>query len=242
MADHGSQWTIVLVLTALLLSLVVVGQVATSYGSAYLAAPREVTAFIDTADFSIQENESYDRDVGRVPRLEDKMRLGRLLREIQKGGDDLREELNQLLVDETGTTLRMSARVLWAAKRRVLEDRVRRLDQLRMRFLVVYMGIIAALANDKKEAAPAGRDAEKSVRDAPRPGTLPRSLTEAITKKPPMRRLTTQAIGHSDSVEGTFRMGWAGVIQELQRSPKIHKRHASIEQAMSRTDSPEPMS
>ncbi len=31
----------------------------------------------------------YDRDVARVPHLIDKQRLGRLLRDIQKGGDDL---------------------------------------------------------------------------------------------------------------------------------------------------------
>ncbi len=57
------QWTIILVLTALLLSLVVLGQTLTKYGSAYLAAPREITAFVDSVDSSIQENESYDRDV-----------------------------------------------------------------------------------------------------------------------------------------------------------------------------------
>lgn len=240
MADHGSQWTIILVLTALLLSLVVVGQIVAHYGSAYLAAPREITAFIDTADFSIQENESYDRDVAKVQRLEDKMRLGRLLREIQKSGDDLREDLNSMLVDESGTTLRMSARLLWAAKRRHLEDRVRRLDQLRMRFLVVYLGLIA---DKSREAAGSAGDPEKMQYNreiAARPG-LPKSLADAITRKPPTRRLTTQAIGHSDSVEGDFRTGWAGVIRELQRSPKVHKRHASIEQAMTRTESPEPM-
>ncbi|KFA46332.1 hypothetical protein S40293_06993, partial [Stachybotrys chartarum IBT 40293] len=137
MAESGwIQWTIILVLTALSLSLVVLVQIASAYSAAYMSAPKEVATFIDTVDFSVQENESYDRDVSKVQRLEDKIRLGRLLREIQKGGDDLREELNGLMISEGGTMLRMSARLLWASKRTQLEDRVRRLDLLRMRFLV----------------------------------------------------------------------------------------------------------
>ncbi len=84
------QWTIILVLTALLLSLVVLVQILAKYSSAYRSAPREITAFVDSVESSIQENESYDGDVARVPRLEDKIRWGLLLREIQKGGDDRR--------------------------------------------------------------------------------------------------------------------------------------------------------
>jgi len=182
-------------------------------------------------DFSIQENESYDRDVAKVQKLEDKLRMGRLLREIQKCGDDLREDLNGLLIDEGGTRLRSSTRLLWAAKRRRLEERVRRLDLLRMRFLVVYMGLIAA-KTAATEHAPA-RDPEKSHTPnmAMRP-SLPHALTEGIIRKPPLRRLATQAMGHNDHVGGVQKQGWAGVVAELQRSPLMHKRHASIETSM----------
>jgi hypothetical protein len=232
--SEARQWTIILVLTALLLSLAVLAQIVTSYTNAYMAAPREITTFIDAVDFSIQENESYDRDVAKVQRLEDKIRLGRLLREIQKEGDDLREDLNRILISEGGTTLRTGARILWASKRRALEDRVRRVDLLRMRFLVVYMGIIAA--NTEKQGGPP-KDPEKSNGpfQTPTKPMLPRALTEGITRKhPPLRRLTTQAIGHNANVAGDHRKGWAGVVQELQRSPRMHQRHASIESAMSR--------
>src|SRR5690348_12887336 len=111
----GRDWTIVLLLTALALTLVVLIQTLARHATAYMAAPREVTTFLDAVDFSVQENESYDGDVARVPLLEDKIRLGRLLREIQKGGDDLREDLNALLMDEgDSNTLRTGARLLWA--------------------------------------------------------------------------------------------------------------------------------
>lgn len=233
MADSADLpvFTILLLLTACLVSVFVLGQIATSYTTAYLAAPSEILTFIDTVDFSIQENESYDRDVAKVTRLEDKLRMGRLLREIQKCGDDLREDLNGLLIDEGGTRLRSSTRLLWAAKRKRLEERVKRLDLLRMRFLVVYMGLIAAKSTS--ENAP-GKDPEKNhhtPRMQIRP-SLPHALTEGITRKPPLRRLTTQAMGHNDHSGSPQKMGWAGVVAELQNSPLMHKRHASIETAM----------
>jgi hypothetical protein len=234
--SFGTQWTALIVLTALLLSLTVLVQIASRYASAYFGAPREVASFIDVADSSIAENESYERDVGKVARLEDKVRLGRLLREIQSGSDDIREALNALVVGEDDTRLRTGARILWAAKRAQLEERVRRLDLLRMRFLVVYMGIITAGAEGVQKHVTPVKDPEKAAnRDvvAMRLGAQ-RALTEAIRQqKPPMRRLTTQAIGHQERVGGAHRMGWAGVVQELQKSPLMHKRHASIEGAMS---------
>ena len=232
MAEHSLQWTIILVLTAFLLSLVVLAQIASVYTAAYLAAPQEVGIFIDTADFSIQENESYDLDVGKVQRLEDKLRLGQLLREIQKGCDDLREDLNGILVEEGTTQLRAGARILWASKRSQLEDRVRKLDLLRMRFLVVYMGVIAS--NATKQPPPAPKDPEKTPPfQSPMKPMLPKGLVESIARRPPLRRLTTQAIGHHEDVSTPHRKGWAGVVQELQKSPKMHQRHASIERAMS---------
>lgn len=235
MADSGTlQWTIILVLTAIFLSIVVIAQIVSVYAAAYLAAPQEVGTFIDTADFSIQENESYDRDVGKVQRLEDKIRLGQLLREIQKGCDDLREDLNGILVEENTTKLRTGARILWAAKRSQLEDRVRRLDLLRMRFLVVYMGVITSTTGKAPPSAP--KDPEKTPPfQSPTRPALPKGLTESIIKRPPLRRITTQAIGHHEHVSVPHRKGWAGVVHELQTSPKMHQRHASIERAMSRT-------
>ncbi|AEO62252.1 573cfcd8-60ea-49c9-8b18-4d28f1f833f0 [Thermothielavioides terrestris] len=240
MTDSSSgQWILVLSLTALLLSLAVLAQIVSRYALAYLDAPSEVSAFLDAVDSSIAENESYDRDIGKVQRLEDKLRLGRLLREIQRGGDDLREELNALLLGDDDPRLRVGARLCWASHRLRLEEKVRRLDLLRMRFLVVHMSIIAGVAAQqtaaKKDLGP--RDPEKTE-DAPltpRPGGLPAALADSIKAKPPLRRLTVQAIGHQENVEGNHRKGWVGVVQELQRSPLLRERHASIELAMSRT-------
>lgn len=250
-ADSSArQWILLLSLTALLLSIAVIAQVASRYASAYLSAPREVAAFLDAIDSTIAENESYDLDIAKIQRLEDKLRLGRLLRDIQRGGDALREDVNLLMVGEDDTRLRVGARLFWASKRVELQEKVRQLDLLRMRFLVVQMGIIAGIATEdaatmkkKQQAAAAGAfttpasDPEKSEMafSEPHPGFLPRSLTDSIKARPPLRRLTTQAIGHQNSVEVPHRMGWAGVVQELQRSPLLHKRHASIEMAMART-------
>ncbi len=228
--------TILLLLTACLVSVFVVGQVATTYTTAYLAAPHEITTFIDAVDFSIQENESYDRDVAKVQRLEDKLRMGKLLREIQKCGDDLREDLNRMLIEEGGARLRSSTRLLWATKRKRLEEQVRRLDLLRMRFLVVYMGLVAAKGTSEH---PPGRDPEKhhTQKLAVRP-SLPHALTEGLMRKPPLRRLTTQAMGHNESLGSPHKQGWAGVVAELQNSPLMHKRHASIETSMASPKSP----
>lgn len=243
MSDSGLvQWAFILVLTALCLSLVVVAQIVHSHWAAYMIAPKEVATFIDTVDFSIQENESYDRDVAKVQRLEDKIRLGQLLREIQKNGDDLREELNSLLISESGATLKSSTRLLWASKRPQLDDRVRRLDLLRMRFLVVYLGIISSIADKQPPPAPPlPRDPEKlpgfTTPTRPSKPPLSKSMTDYMPKRPPVRRLTTQAIGHHENVAVSGRNGWAGVVEELQTSPRMHQRHASIERAMSMSPS-----
>ncbi|CZS98442.1 uncharacterized protein RCO7_04189 [Rhynchosporium graminicola] len=222
--------TILLLLTACLVSIFVVVQVATTYTTAYLAAPNEITTFIDAVDFSIQENESYDRDVAKVQRLEDKLRLLKLLRGIQKCGDDMREDVNRLLIEEGGTKMRSSTRILWAVKRKGLEEQVRRLDLLRMRFLVVYMGLVAAKGTLEQTQT---RDPEKQTtpKMTVRPGLIHGS-TEGIARNPPLRRLTTQAMGHNDHVGTPKKQGWMGVVAELQNSPLMHKRHASIERNM----------
>ncbi|RFU29150.1 hypothetical protein B7463_g7189, partial [Scytalidium lignicola] len=222
--------TICLLLTASLVSLLVLFQVAATYISAYLVAPSEITVFIDVVDFSIQENESYDRDLSKVQKLEDKLRLERLLREIQRCGDDLREDLNRVLIDDGGTRLRSSARLFWAVKKKHLEESIRRLDLLRMRFLVVYMGLIAARTHVDP---PNTRDPEKQHPNPKKRQSLPLALSESINRQPPLRRLTTQAMGHTDNlVGGVQKQGWAGVVAELQSSPLMHKRHASIEKGM----------
>ncbi|KAI5462601.1 hypothetical protein BGZ63DRAFT_423845 [Mariannaea sp. PMI_226] len=230
------QWTIILVLTALLLSAVVLAQIVSVYTAAYLAAPQEIATFIDTADFSIQENESYDRDVAKVQRLEDKIRLSQLLREIQKAGDELRENLNSLSIEEGAIKLRTSARLLWASKRSQLADRVRRLDLLRMRFLVVYMGIITSQSEKQPAPAVSKAEPEKSISPrilSPLRPSLPKGLVEGILNRPPLRRATAQGIGHREHSHSPQKKGWAGVVEELQTSPRMHKRHASIERAMS---------
>ncbi|EGU83385.1 hypothetical protein FOQG_06532 [Fusarium oxysporum f. sp. raphani 54005] len=246
------QWTIILILIAVILSLIVLVQIISSYTAAYQAAPLEIATFLDTADFSVQENESYDRDVAKVQRLDDKIRLTRLLREIQKTGDDLREDINGVVIEEDTTKLKTSARLLWASKRSRLEDRVRRLDMLRMRFLVVYMGVVASqtstTTHEKPSAPPpppplpTARDLEKSpVFKTPTRPALPRGLMEGIINRPPLRSLTTQAlVNHPEPIPKPSRKGWAGVVQELQTSPKMHQRHASIERAMSRSYSKSP--
>lgn len=242
--SEARRWTIVLVLTALLLSFIVLSQIMTTYITAYRDAPSEISSLIDAVDFSVEENESYDRDIAKVQRLDDKLRLGRLLREIQKGGDDLREQINSMLLSDDTTTLRTPARLLWANKRRDLEERVRRLDLVRMRFLVVYMGVVAerASATAERHAAtpvtPPATDPEKSPLPFtppmmhPMKASLTRALTEEIRQKPPLRRLTTQALGHHADTQPGHKMGWAGVVQELQRSPKLHKRRTSIERSI----------
>lgn len=250
------QWTIILILIAVVLSLIVLVQIISSYTAAYQAAPLEIATFVDTADFSVQENESYDRDVAKVQRLDDKIRLTRLLREIQKTGDDLREDINGVVLEEDTTKLRTAARLLWASKRARLEDRVRRLDMLRMRFLVVYMGVVASHTNTTSTniyekpsqrpppppPLPTSPDLEKPpvFKTPTRPAHL-QGLMEGIANRPPLRSLTTQAlINHSEPLPKPNRKGWAGVVQELQTSPKMHQRHASIERAMSKSYSRSP--
>lgn len=224
-------------MTALALCLVVIAQTAISFRAGYIAAPEEIVTFIDAVDFSIQENESYDRDVAKVQRLEDKIRLNKLLRDIQKGGDDLREDLNNLIVAEGTTALRTSTRLLWASKRTRLEERLRRLDMLRMRFLVVYLGIITSIADKQPPPPPPlPREPEKmSAFTTPIKPALHKAFTDSIVKRPPLRQLSTpHAVGHNAHNSPPHRQGWAGVVEELQTSPRMQQRHASIEQAMAR--------
>lgn len=262
MANTGSQWTFLIQATALFVCAVVTLQTLSSYSKAYIDAPAQILTFVDAADSSVHENESYDRNVSRVQRLDDKRALSRLLREIQRGGDDLREELNGLLQTENGDLasdgysdlrdlrLRATARLLWASKRKGLEDKLRRLDMLRQRFLTVYLGIVATgltgEPNYKIERKSSTRDPEKERHHVPRDEygvirpQMPAGMGEAIIKQRSMlRRLSLRQPRQNEKV--AKKPGWADVIRELQLSPLLHKRHASIEQAMSeRSMSPAP--
>lgn len=251
------QWILLLSLTALLLSLVVLSHTASRYATAYLQAPGEVSAFLEALDSSIAENETYNTDIAKLKRVDDKARLARLLRDIQRGCDQLRDDLNGMLVGEVGSSharLRNGARIFWAGNRVGLEAKLRRLDLLRMRFLVVHMGFITTISSEvagrqqeAEAAATAAAVAAAAVAEterpyhplaAPRPGGFSRALTDSIKAKPPLRRLTAPAPGTPgppETVEGNHRRGWAGVVQELQRSPLLHKRHTSIEMSLTRT-------
>ncbi|KAL2148387.1 hypothetical protein VTH82DRAFT_2307 [Thermothelomyces myriococcoides] len=206
------QWILALSSTTLILSLAVLVPIVSRYAKAYLDTPSE--------------------------RLEDRLRLARLLRGIQRGGDALREELNALLIGEGSPRLHNGARLCWASHRQRLEEKVRRLDLLRMRFLVVHMAIITGTATEtaaKKNVALPESEKSADLPLAPRPGALPKALADDIKSKAPLGRLTVQAIGYQENVEGGHRKGWAGVVMELQKSPVLRERHASIELAMSRS-------
>ncbi|KAL7927843.1 hypothetical protein ACQKWADRAFT_277991 [Trichoderma austrokoningii] len=232
MADSGwLQWAYILAGSATGMTIVMIAQTATSYWTAYRAAPQEVAGFIDTLDFSIEENEGYDRDVSKVQRLEDKIRLNRLLREIQRLGDDLRGDLNHLVREEgAATTLRTSSRIMWASKRAHIEERMKQLDSLRMRFMMVYLSIITSIAEKPPPPPPPLPEKTAAYTTPSRP--LAKKSFDDLPKRTPSRRLTTQAIGHHEQVETPQRSGWAGVVQELQMSPRMRARHASIEKHM----------
>jgi hypothetical protein len=250
MAQGDSYLILLLILvTALSLSLVILVQSATFYYQAYLSAPVEITAFMDAVQFSVRENESCDCDIARIPRLDDKLRLNRLLEEIRRCGDDLSEDLDACFVEKGKRRLRAGVRLMWAGKRRSLEERMRRLDMLRLRFLTVHMGIISTIRPTqamipKPPPLPSppmspSRAGEKGSASFPTRPTLPHGLSEdmmsrSVTRAPPPRRLTTQAIGHNDNVSGGQKLGWGGVIEELKSSPRMRQRHASLELGNSR--------
>ncbi|XXH04284.1 hypothetical protein Hte_010698 [Hypoxylon texense] len=252
MTDPSSPllWSVIIPTTGAVTA-ISIAQTFTIYATAYRAAPIEVVTFLDALESSSLENDSYDTDVAKVQRLEDKVRLGRLLRQIQKCSDELREELNKLMIPgdgpesgaEGGSMLRTGARLLWANHRKQLENRVRRLDMLRTRFLVTYMGIIAAVANQpvKHAERTVPKDLEKAAHHHQTPvrPIMPKALTDSIKHRPPPRRLSTQSMGHHEKPGTPHPMGWIGVVQELQSSPLMHQRRTSIERSMR---SPPPMS
>jgi hypothetical protein len=222
-------------LTATFSSVVILVQFGSTYVHAYFHSTSEITTFLDVLTDAIVENESYDRDISRVGKLEDRIRLGRLLGEIRKLGDELREQVDGLVVNsgERDMRLRGKMRLLWVWKRKGLNGRMKRLDSLRMRFLVAYMGIVAAggvMAQEKEKEN--GLGIFGSPQRGPR-RSLPATLEESIVRTPPLRRITSNAMGHNEGTGGPQRAGWMGVVSELQNSPLMHKRRASIEQSSS---------
>lgn len=277
------------VFTALLLSLAVLAQFLATLTPGFVSASSELEPFASYLEASVHENQSYDLDISSLPgsaRLKDKMRLSLLLQEIQKCGDDMRENLNRLLiVDLTTSTngvsgiggmkLKPSAKLFWGFKKKELEERVKRIDMLRLRFLVVYMSIVASSSRTNhlptpphtpekqvihREAwsgrTPRSKDSRSfsvsstdstdttssTTSVASRPG-LPHASSEAIVarnregngrpKVPPLtlRRSDNRSAGNNETHGSGQRMGWMGVVAELQSSPVMRERHASIERA-----------
>lgn len=161
-----------------------------------------------------------------------------MVREIQKCGDELRVLLDKMVSKDDHKRLKFGSRILWGTTRRDLEERVRKLDLLRMRFLVVYLGMVAAktevvLKEKEKEKEDADKVSRMEFGSPIRRQTLPSNLSENIKRTPPLRRITSNAIGHNEGTGSPQRSGWLGVVSELQSSPLMHKRRASVEQSSS---------
>lgn len=278
------------IFTALLLSLAVLTQFLAIFASDIVSASGELGIFTSYLESSVQENKSFDIDISSLvgsASLKDRMRLSLLLQEIQKCGDDMRENLNRLLATDLDTSasskvsgsgemkLKSGARLLWGSKKKALEDMVKKIDMLRLRFLVVYMSIVASShrinhpptpprtpekqivhpevwagrnpkSRDSQWSSVSSRDstdmASSTMSSEPRPG-IAHAMTDGMIasspqgnggpKVPPLqlRMSNTQSMGHNDNSGGGQRMGWMGVVAELQRSPVMRERHASIERS-----------
>ncbi|KAF7946996.1 uncharacterized protein EAE97_004245 [Botrytis byssoidea] len=230
--------SLLLTCAATAVSLPLLVQTLLTHLSAYNTAPQDLTTYLSVLESSVQENASYDHDISRISKLEDKLRLAGMVREIQRCGDDLRELLNNMVSKEDHKRLKLGSRILWGTTRRDLEERVRKLDLLRMRFLVVYLGMVAAktevvLKEKEKEKEREKEDADKIFGSPIRSRTLPSNLSENLKRTPPLRRITSNAIGHNEGTGSPQRSGWLGVVSELQSSPLMHKRRASVEQSSS---------
>ncbi|KAJ8062386.1 hypothetical protein OCU04_008929 [Sclerotinia nivalis] len=235
--------SLLLTCAATAVSLPILVQTLLTHLSAYNTAPQDLTTYLSVLESSVSENASYDHDISRISKLEDKLRLAGMVREIQKCGDELRELLDKMVSKEDHKRLKLGSRILWGTTRRDLEERVRKLDLLRMRFLVVYLGMVAAktevvLKEKEKEREKEDADKVSGMGIGPlgspiRSRTLPSNLSENIKRTPPLRRITSNAIGHNEGTGSPQRSGWMGVVNELQSSPLMHKRRASVEQSSS---------
>lgn len=113
---------------------------------------------------------------------------------------------------------------------------MRRLDMLRMRFLVAYMGLVSAGRVKKLSSKTSEKTGPLPPPPPPLP-PLPLGMSSGVKKKSTRRRQSrAAALGRGDNTDGGRKaQGWAGVIRELQLSPLLQKRHAhaSIGKAMS---------
>ncbi|KAB8290696.1 hypothetical protein EYC80_008336 [Monilinia laxa] len=231
--------SLLLTCAATAVSLPILVQTLLTHLSAYNTAPQDLNTYLSVLESSVSENASYDHDISRISKLEDKLRLAGMVREIQKCSDELRGLLDTMVRKEDHKSLKLRSRILWGTTRRDLEERVRKLDLLRMRFLVVYLGMVAAKTEvvlKEKEKEREREDADKvamGLGSPVRSRTLPNNLSENIKRTPPLRRITSSAIGHNEGTGSPQRSGWLGVVSELQSSPLMHKRRASVEQSSS---------
>ncbi|KAI9643889.1 hypothetical protein NHQ30_007240 [Ciborinia camelliae] len=237
--------SLLLTCAATAVSLPILVQTLLTHLSAYQRAPQDLTTYLAVLESSVSENASYDHDISRISKLEDRLRLAGMVREIQKSGDELRGLLDGMVRKEDHKRLKLGCRILWGTTRRDLEERVRKLDLLRMRFLVVYLGMVAAktevvLKEKEKEREREKEDADKvsgmgfgPLGSPIRSKSLTNTLSENIKRTPPLRRITSNAMGHNEGTGSPQRNGWLGVVSELQSSPLMHKRRASVEQSSS---------
>ncbi|RKF57657.1 hypothetical protein OnM2_072075 [Erysiphe neolycopersici] len=203
-------------------------QVSVSHTLAYFSAPMEIATFLDILEFSTQENESYKHDdiFVRVWRLEDRVRIDKLLREIRKCGDNLKNDLNNLVLFEKGgeKKLRVFARLFWLVKKSNLQAKARRLELLRTRFLVIYYEIMVNKIFTEycsPSISSENYNVNTSVTSLPRWDILQQNKKKAQLNNV----MTIDTSPDLLSISTTQKNGWSNVLAELQRSPLMQKRH-----------------
>lgn len=208
-------------------------QVSISYTHTYFAAPLEIATFLDILDFSTQENESYRRDDNflRVWRLEDRVRIEKLLREIRNCGENLKKDVNNLvLFDKEGEKkLRVFARLFWLVKKSNLQEQAKRLDLLRTRFLVIYYELMANKIFTEYYS-PSTPSEHHEVKTSAM--SMPQFSNSQQNKKAHLNNVIKIDTSHDfRSITTTHKHGWTNVLAELQRSPLMQKRHNLSERA-----------
>jgi len=218
--------------------------------SAYNHAPGEFAAFIDTARLTIDKDVRHHGNDGRILSMEARTRLMKLLHGMQTISGKLRDELQDMvatsdrastdtnaLCSQQGVKLRTGARLMWASRRIALQDQLRRLDHLEIQILLVHsraytFGSDSVPSDDMacphcsvSTQADAG-DADSIARSSSGP---PKSISFRPPTPPttPKRSEMASIPKSSSAIErrgGSFRRRFAGVVQELQGSPKLEQR------------------
>ncbi|KAL5594435.1 hypothetical protein BROUX41_001368 [Berkeleyomyces rouxiae] len=241
-------WTVVLVPTALAASLMVLAQAVASHATAYTNAPKELGQLMETLRDAATETESYERDVSRVTNMEVKVRLGSLLREIQRTnvslggdlsllleGDQQEEKRSQALLGLPHIkdrmfmpTMKLSARLFWLEYRTDLHDRLRRLDTLKMRFLVVYMGAVASNAHAAATTSIAAVAAAASVTQNQH---QPKPVSPPMTPKQDERKMLMQSVAAAAAA-----IGEAPKLRSTRGTPRRpHVKRSSTSTPQSRS-------